>query len=67
MEKKVNWMVEIAQKSDLWRKSDSNPQQDRYLMSSQKPEGISKEDLDQLAEWARNQIPANRVDEQEES
>jgi len=62
MEKKVNKMVEIAMQSEAFRSSLANPDQDRYLISSQNPEGITKEDLEQLAEWARNQIPANRVD-----
>jgi|LakMenEpi03Aug12_release.lakeMendotaPanAssembly.Ray.scaffolds.fasta_scaffold3484206_1 hypothetical protein len=65
MEKKVNWMVEIAMKSDLWRKNASSPNQDRYLMSNQSQ--ITKEDLEQLAEWARNQIPANRIEEKDDN
>jgi hypothetical protein len=65
MEKKVNWMVEIAMKSDLWRKNASSPNQDRYLMSNLSQ--ITKEDLEQLAEWARNQIPANRIEEKDDN
>jgi uncharacterized protein YeaO (DUF488 family) len=67
MEKKVNWMVEIAEQSEAWRKNASNPQQDRYLISSHNPEGITKEDLEQLEEWARNQIPSNRIEEQDDN
>jgi hypothetical protein len=62
MEKKVNKMVELMEKNPLWAESVSKPQQDRYLISNQNPEGITKEDLEQLVEWARNQVPANRVD-----
>lgn len=62
MEKKFNKMMEIAMQSEAFRSSLANPDQDRYLISSQNPDGITKEDLEQLAEWARNQIPANRVD-----
>ncbi len=58
--KKVNKMVEITLSSEDWRKHLNEPTQDKYLISSQS--GITKEDLDQLSEWARNQIPANRVD-----
>jgi uncharacterized protein YeaO (DUF488 family) len=67
MEKKVNWMVEIAMKSDLWRKNTSSPKEDRYLISSHNPDGITKEDLEQLAEWARNQIPSNRIEEKDDN
>ena len=67
MEKKVNWMVEIAMKSELWRKNTSSQKEDRYLISSHNPEGITKEDLEQLAEWARNQIPSNRIEEKDDN
>jgi hypothetical protein len=66
MEKKVNRMVEIAEQSEAWRKNANKLQEDRFLISSQNPDGITKEDLEQLAEWARNQIPANREDNQVE-
>jgi hypothetical protein len=62
MEKKVNWMVELMEQNPLWVESQGNQNQDRYLMSNQSQ--ITKEDLEQLAEWARNQIPANREDNQ---
>jgi hypothetical protein len=65
MEKKVNWMVEIAMQSEAFRKNYSSPKEDRYLMGNQSQ--ITKEDLEQLAEWARNQIPANRIEEQEDN
>lgn len=48
--------------NEAFRSSYNSPKEDRYLVSSQNPEGITKEDLEQLAEWSRNQIPANRVD-----
>lgn len=66
METKVNWMVEIAEQSEAWRKNAKKLQEDRYLMGNQNPDGITKEDLEQLAEWSRNQIPANREDNQAE-
>jgi hypothetical protein len=66
-EKKVNRMVEIAMQSEAFRSSYSSPKEDRYLMSSQNPEGITKEDLEQLAEWARNQIPSNRIEEKDDN
>jgi hypothetical protein len=64
MEKKVNKMVELALQSEAFRKHLNQPQEDKYLMGSQSE--ITKEDLDQLAEWARNQIPANLENNQVE-
>lgn len=65
MKKKLNKMMEIAMQSEAFRSSYNSPKKDRYLVSSQNPEGITKEDLEQLAEWARNQIPAVRNENDE--
>jgi hypothetical protein len=65
MEKKLNRMMEIAMQSEAFLSSYSSPKEDRYLMGSQSQ--ITKEDLEQLEEWARNQIPANRIEEQEDN
>jgi hypothetical protein len=67
MEKKLNKMMEIAMQNEAFRKNYSSPKEDRYLISSHNPEGITKEDLEQLAEWASNQIPANRIEEKEDN
>jgi uncharacterized protein YeaO (DUF488 family) len=67
MEKKVNWMVELMEQNPLWVKNLGTQDQDRYLISSHNPEGITKEDLEQLAEWARNQIPSNRIEEKDDN
>ena len=67
MEKKVNWMVELMEQNPLWVMNLGTQGQDRYLISSHTPEGITKEDLEQLAEWARNQIPSNRIEEKDDN
>ena len=65
MEKKVNRMVELMEQNPLWVKSQGPQNQDRYLMGNQSQ--ITKEDLEQLEEWARNQIPSNRIEEQDDN
>jgi hypothetical protein len=63
MEKKLNKMMELAMQNEAFRSSYNSPKEDKYLMGNQSE--ITKEDLEQLEEWARNQVPANRVDKQE--